>query len=167
MELMILRRADRPRRDGWRPVARGTDRDAAAVVCQRRVLHALADWDGDELVRWAGRAVEHAAPGSPVAVEARAVVGLGHAARGEPDASVLQETIRDAQDDVARLARHADDLLVQFTTPLGDGVVVATITLADHGPRTVDLPADEETAEVADHPDLAAGFGAGTSDAGT
>ncbi|WP_436694193.1 LuxR C-terminal-related transcriptional regulator [Geodermatophilus sp. CPCC 205506] len=67
----------------WRH--RGTDRDAAAVVCQRRVLHALADWDGDELVRWAGRAVEHAAPGSPVAVEARAVVGLGHAARGEVD----------------------------------------------------------------------------------
>ncbi|WNV77074.1 LuxR C-terminal-related transcriptional regulator [Geodermatophilus sp. DSM 44513] len=64
----------------WRH--RGADRAAAAVVCQRHVLHALADWDGEELVRWAGRAVEHAEPGSPAAVESRAIVGLGHAARG-------------------------------------------------------------------------------------
>ncbi|SDZ07354.1 AAA ATPase domain-containing protein [Geodermatophilus africanus] len=70
----------------WRH--RGSDRDAAAVVCQRHVLHALADWDGDELVRWAGRAEEHAAPGSPAAVESRAVVGLGHAARGAVEAAV-------------------------------------------------------------------------------
>lgn len=60
-----------------------TDPAAAAVVCQRQVLHALADWDGDELVAWADRAVEHAEPGSPPAVEAAAIVGLGHAARGE------------------------------------------------------------------------------------
>ncbi|SNR51652.1 helix-turn-helix transcriptional regulator [Blastococcus mobilis] len=69
----------------WR--SRGTDRDAAAVVCQRHVLHALADWDGDELVRWAGRAGEYAEPGSPAAVESRAIVGLGHAARGSVDAA--------------------------------------------------------------------------------
>jgi len=37
---------------------------------------------------------------------------LDIAARGEPDAAMLQETIRDAQADVARLARLADDLLV-------------------------------------------------------
>ena len=65
--------------------ARGPDRGAAAVVCQRRVLHALADWDGDELVRWAGRAVEHAEPGSPAAIESRAIVGLGLAAQGHVD----------------------------------------------------------------------------------
>ena len=65
----------------WR--ARGVDRAAAAVVCQRHVLHALAEWDGDDLVRWVGRAVEHAAPGSPAAVESRAIIGLGHAARGD------------------------------------------------------------------------------------
>ncbi|MGY1682907.1 LuxR C-terminal-related transcriptional regulator [Geodermatophilus sp. SYSU D01176] len=69
----------------WR--SRGADRDAAAVVCQRHVLHALADWDGDELVRWAGRAGEYAEPGSPAAVESRAIVGLGHAARGAVDAA--------------------------------------------------------------------------------
>jgi DNA-binding CsgD family transcriptional regulator/tetratricopeptide (TPR) repeat protein len=67
----------------WRH--RGSDRGAAAVVCQRQVLHALADWNGDELVRWVGRAVEHAEPGAPAAVESRAMVGLGHAARGHID----------------------------------------------------------------------------------
>ncbi|QYN33901.1 LuxR C-terminal-related transcriptional regulator [Pseudonocardia sp. DSM 110487] len=67
----------------WR--RRGSDRRAAAVVCQRHVLHALAEWDGDDLVRWAGRALEHAAPGAPAAVETRAIVGLGHAARGDID----------------------------------------------------------------------------------
>jgi DNA-binding CsgD family transcriptional regulator/tetratricopeptide (TPR) repeat protein len=66
--------------DAWR--ARGGDRQGAAVACQRYVLHALADWDGDALVQWASRAVEHARPGSPPAVESRAIVGLGHAARG-------------------------------------------------------------------------------------
>jgi DNA-binding CsgD family transcriptional regulator len=65
----------------WR--GRGADRDTAAQVCQRHVLHALADWDGEQLVRWAGRAIEHAEPGAPAAVETRAIVGLGHAARGE------------------------------------------------------------------------------------
>jgi DNA-binding CsgD family transcriptional regulator len=64
----------------WRH--RGADRRAAAVVCQRRVLHALADWDGDDLVRWAARAVEHAEPGAPAAVESRAMIGLGMAAQG-------------------------------------------------------------------------------------
>jgi DNA-binding CsgD family transcriptional regulator len=69
----------------WR--LRGADGHAAAVVCQRRVLHALADWDGDELVSWAERAAEHAEPGSPPAVEAAAIVGLGHGARGAVDAA--------------------------------------------------------------------------------
>ncbi len=67
----------------WR--RRGSDRDAAAVVCQRQVLHALADWNGGELLRWAGRAVEHAEPGAPAAVESRAIIGLGHAACGHLD----------------------------------------------------------------------------------
>lgn len=69
----------------WR--MRGTDRGGAAVVCQRHVLASLADWDGDSLVRWAGRALEYAPAGAPAAVETRAIVGLGHAARGDLDAA--------------------------------------------------------------------------------
>jgi len=53
----------------------------------------------------------------------------------------------------------ADDLLVQFVTPLpGDGFEV-TVTLSDHGPRRIDVPADEETADAAEHAEVAAAFG--------
>jgi hypothetical protein len=51
------------------------------------------------------------------------------------------------------------DLLTQFVTPLPGGDLDVTVTLSDHGPRRLDLPADEETAEAGDHPDVADGFG--------
>jgi hypothetical protein len=53
----------------------------------------------------------------------------------------------------------SDDLLLQFSTPLLDGAFDATVTLSDHGPRTVELPADEETAEATDHPKIAEALG--------
>lgn len=56
-----------------------------------------------------------------------------------------------------------DDVLVQFATPLpaGPGAddLEATTTLADHGRRSLDLPPEEQTAPVADHPELAAALG--------
>jgi hypothetical protein len=51
------------------------------------------------------------------------------------------------------------DLLAQFVTPLLDGDVVVTVTLSDHGPRTLDLPGEEETADAAEHPGIAAAWG--------
>ena len=33
-----------------------------------------------------------------------------------------------------------------------------TVTLSDHGSRTLEVPTDEETAEAADHPEIAAAF---------
>jgi hypothetical protein len=53
----------------------------------------------------------------------------------------------------------ADDLLLQFSTPLQDGAFDATVTLSDHGTRTVEVPADDETAEAADHPEIAESLG--------
>jgi hypothetical protein len=53
----------------------------------------------------------------------------------------------------------SDDLLVQFSTPLPGDAFEVTVTLSDHGPRRLDVPAEEETADVADHADLAAAFG--------
>jgi hypothetical protein len=53
----------------------------------------------------------------------------------------------------------ADDLLLQYETPLADGAVEVTVTLSDHGRRRVAMPADEETALVADHPEVAAALG--------
>jgi len=56
--------------------------DVAALICQRRVLHSLARCRGEELVHWADRALELAPAGSPVAVEALAIRGLGMAGTG-------------------------------------------------------------------------------------
>ncbi|WP_040338869.1 hypothetical protein [Candidatus Blastococcus massiliensis] len=55
------------------------------------------------------------------------------------------------------------DVLVQFTTPLpagpDAGVMDVTTTLAEHGPRSLDLPADAATAPAAEHPELLAALG--------
>jgi hypothetical protein len=55
----------------------------------------------------------------------------------------------------------ADDVLVQFATPLpaADGELEATTTLAEHGRRSLDLPDEALTAPLADHPELAAAVG--------
>jgi hypothetical protein len=53
----------------------------------------------------------------------------------------------------------ADDLMTQFVTPLGDGDLQVTVTLSDHGRRSIELPADEGTAAAADHPELVAALG--------
>jgi hypothetical protein len=53
----------------------------------------------------------------------------------------------------------SDDMLTQFVAPVAGGEVDVTVTLSDHGSRTLDVPAAEETAEAADHPDVAARFG--------
>jgi hypothetical protein len=53
----------------------------------------------------------------------------------------------------------SDDLLTQFVTPMPGSSFEVTVTLSDHGPRRLAVPAEEETADVADHADLAAAFG--------
>ena len=53
----------------------------------------------------------------------------------------------------------SDDLMTQFVTPLTDPGFDVTITLSDHGMRRIDLPAEEETADAAQHPALAATLG--------
>ena len=53
----------------------------------------------------------------------------------------------------------SDDLLTQFVTPLPGRTFEVTVTLSDHGPRRLDVPAEAETADASDHGDLAAAFG--------
>ncbi|MGW8764325.1 helix-turn-helix transcriptional regulator [Streptomyces sp. NPDC055815] len=60
------------------------DEDLMAMICQRRVLHSLGRWNGNDMVTWAQRAIELAAPDDPSAVESEAVLGLGLAAMGRP-----------------------------------------------------------------------------------
>ena len=58
----------------------------------------------------------------------------------------------------ARIAVAADShLLLQYAAPV-QGFTV-TITLADHGPRDVTLPADDDTVDMAAHPEIAAALG--------
>lgn len=56
-----------------------------------------------------------------------------------------------------------EDVLVQFATPLpagpGTGDLQVTTTLAEHGPRSLALPEETQTAPAADHPELAAAVG--------
>ncbi|EON25335.1 regulatory protein, LuxR [Nocardioides sp. CF8] len=66
----------------WDLVNVERDPGTAAQICQRRVLHSLARCRGADLVHWADRALELAPAGSPVAVEAAAIRGLGVAATG-------------------------------------------------------------------------------------
>ena len=53
----------------------------------------------------------------------------------------------------------SDELLRQFVTPLPGGSFEVTVTLSDHGPRRFDVPAEAETADVADHRELADALG--------
>jgi hypothetical protein len=53
----------------------------------------------------------------------------------------------------------ADDLLRQYVTELPGQEFEVTVTLAGHGRRSVDLPADAVSAEATDHPELAAQSG--------
>ena len=52
-----------------------------------------------------------------------------------------------------------EDLLTQFVTTVADADFDVTVTLSDHGIRRIDLPAAEETADAAEHADVAALLG--------
>ncbi|SNS58614.1 hypothetical protein SAMN06893096_105189 [Geodermatophilus pulveris] len=54
---------------------------------------------------------------------------------------------------------RSTDLLVQYRTPLpGEGLEV-TVTLSDHGPREITLPAEGESVDGDEHPDVAEAVG--------
>jgi hypothetical protein len=53
----------------------------------------------------------------------------------------------------------SEDLLTQFVTTVGGSAFDVTVTLSEHGMRRIDLPAEEETASAAEHPDVAAALG--------
>jgi hypothetical protein len=53
----------------------------------------------------------------------------------------------------------SDKSLLQYTTPLHGQDFEVTITLTDHGARTVQVPADDDTVNAADYPQLAQQLG--------
>jgi hypothetical protein len=52
-----------------------------------------------------------------------------------------------------------DDLLTQFSTTLTADELEVTVTLSDHGSRSIDLPPEPETAPAAGHQVVAAQLG--------
>ncbi|XAS66124.1 AAA family ATPase [Micrococcaceae bacterium Sec5.7] len=84
--LAILRghpaQADALLHKAWTAVDPSTDAEMAGGICQRQVLHALARFNGRDLVIWADRARRLAPAGSPSVVEAQAIEGLGLGAMG-------------------------------------------------------------------------------------
>jgi hypothetical protein len=54
---------------------------------------------------------------------------------------------------------RSSDLLAQFVTRLPGQAEDVTVTLSDHGPREIAVPADEETVDGAAHPEIAATVG--------
>ncbi|KEI45713.1 helix-turn-helix transcriptional regulator [Saccharopolyspora rectivirgula] len=87
----------------WEKCDPQRDPETAALICQRRVLHALSHWNGEQVVLWAKRAMQLADPVSPSAVESEAIIGLGMAASGR--AEEARETYRIAGNRVNRGAQ--------------------------------------------------------------
>jgi hypothetical protein len=86
-------------------------------------------------------------------------VGAGYTWQGQRSIDSRLTSLFGLPDGRTVAVAASDDLLTQYVTPLADGEVDVTVTLSDHGPRTVAAPAPEETVETADHADLAAAFG--------
>ena len=69
-------------RSAWDGADAVRESGMAATIAQRLALHAVGRLHGAEVVEWARRAIELAAPGEPVRAEAQAVLGLGLAWQG-------------------------------------------------------------------------------------
>ena len=88
------RKVDALLHKAWTAVDPSSDAGTAGGICQRQVLHALARFHGRDLVTWAERARLVAPPGSPPAVEAQAIEGLGAMGRYDGGGTQLPERER-------------------------------------------------------------------------
>mgnify|MGYP000129581573 CR=1 FL=1 len=96
---------------------------------------------------------------APSADEAESFLGEDYTWRGQRSIDSRLASLFGIRGERTVAVAAADDLLLQFVTPLHDDAFDATITLSDHGPRTVEVPTEAETAEAADHPEIAAALG--------
>lgn len=77
----------------WRTVRPEYDPSTAARIAQRQVLHGLANWDGEHMVRWAQQSLALVDRADPVWVEAEAIHGLGlFASRSVEEADHIYRT---------------------------------------------------------------------------
>jgi hypothetical protein len=87
-----------------------------------------------------------------------AFLGGGYTWLGQRSIDTKLTTVFSTRDGGTVAVGASSDLLTQFATSLPGGIEI-TATFSDHGPRRLDVPEDEETAEAADHPEIAADFG--------
>jgi DNA-binding CsgD family transcriptional regulator len=83
----------------WKRADPARDPAVAATIAQRLALHAVGRLRGADVVAWARRAIELAAPPEPVRVEAQAVLGLGLAWQGR-----ISEGLTAQEDALAEIA---------------------------------------------------------------
>src|SRR4051812_44196010 len=99
---------------------------------------------------------------SPSADDPRFFLGDGYTWKGQRSIDSRLSTLFSAPGGRTVAVDAADDLLVQYVTPLpleGSGSIEVTVTLSDHGPRTIDVPAAGESVAATDQPSIAAAFG--------
>ena len=96
---------------------------------------------------------------SPTADDPRAFLDDGYSWQGQRSIDSRLTSLFGLPDGRTVAVAASGDLLTQFVTPLAGGEVDVTVTLADHGPRTLAVPSEEETADAAEHPDIAASLG--------
>jgi hypothetical protein len=89
----------------------------------------------------------------------RAFVDGGYTWEGQRSIDSRLATLFGLPGDRTVAVDSTDDMLTQFVTTVAGGGFDVTITLSDHGVRRIDLPAEEETADAAAHPDIATALG--------
>ncbi|MFE5474128.1 LuxR C-terminal-related transcriptional regulator [Nocardia sp. NPDC056541] len=96
---------------GWRELGDDPAGPVAASIGQRHVLDALARWDGQRLLHWAGQVARITTGSMPEAIEAAAINGLGHAMTGDIATALrtydtdLVESVSGAQSQRFRMAK--------------------------------------------------------------
>jgi hypothetical protein len=96
---------------------------------------------------------------SPTADDPRAFLDGGYTWQGQRSIDSHLATLFGMPGGRTVAVSASDDLLTQFATTLGDAALDVTITLSEHGMRPIELPAEEETADAAQHAAVAAALG--------
>jgi hypothetical protein len=158
----------------------GDDRpDDRATICFSADHVWIADVPGlDEALagtgaRWLRRSLDAGRSGALVDVLVRVVLNLSRPGADDPRAfrdgdwtwqgqrsidSRLSAVFADDGGPTVAVGA-TDDLMLQYATPLPGTAFEITVTLAGHGPTSVPLPGASESADVAEHPELAAAVG--------
>jgi hypothetical protein len=96
---------------------------------------------------------------APEADDPRAFLDGGYTWEGQRSIDSRLATLFGLPGERTVAVAASDDLMTQFVTTVADAEFDVTITLSDHGMRRIDLPAEEETADAAEHPAVAATLG--------